>query len=113
MKAWLKPGNIRDAVRKLGRVREEGGPRRVRLERIGRPDGWILPTSEATVAIEARSGAEIRVTPELPVPWPYAWGYRFARRLELPLARSIDPEDVRLSVPIPGFIARRLARGPG
>lgn len=110
MKAWLKPGRIRAAFRNLRSVREKGGPRRVRLERLGRPEGWIFPTSEASIAIETRSGEHVRVTPELPVPWPYAWGYRIARRLNLPLAGSVDPEDVRVSLPIPEFIARRLTR---
>ncbi len=102
------PRQIRHTFADARRLRREGGPARVRLERLERPRGWVLPTSEATVEIEARSGARIRLTPELPVPWPYAWGYRLARRLNLPLASTLDPEDLAFSVPIPGFIGRRL-----
>jgi hypothetical protein len=102
---------IQDNLRQLRRVRAEGGPRRVRLERLERPAGWIFPTSEATVAIETNSGAEVRLTPELPVPWPYAWGYRLARRLGLPIAATLDPEDVSVSLPVPDFVGRRLSQG--
>ena len=103
---------IRGALGRLRTVRDEGGPTRIRLERIGRPEGWIFPTSEATVEIEAASGKRVSLTPELPVPWPYAWGYRIARRLGLPLASTLDPEDVALAVPVPEFVRRRIsARG--
>ena len=105
-----RPGQIREAAGDLRRLRREGGPARVRLERLERPHGWLFPTSEASVEIEARSGARLKLTPELPVPWPYAWGYRLARRLNLPLASTLDPEDLAFSLPIPGFIGRRLGR---
>lgn len=103
------PRQIRDAIRSLREVRAEGGPTRVRLERIERPHGWIFPTSEAEVEIEARSGKRISLTPQLPVPWPYAWGYRVARRLGLPLASTLDPEDLTISVPVPDFLRRRIS----
>ena len=105
------PGQIRDATRRLREVREEGGPTSVRLERLERPHGWIFPRAEATVEIEAKSGKRISLTPELPVPWPYAWGYRLARRLGLPIASTLDPEDVAVSLPIPEFLRRRLSAG--
>jgi hypothetical protein len=38
---------------------------------------------------------------EIPVPWLYAWGYRLARRLELPLVSAFDPERVSLDVALP------------
>lgn len=81
------------------------------LEGLGRPRGWVFPTSEARVGIETRSGARVELTPALPVPWPYAWGYRLARRLGLPLASTLEPEDIRVSMAVPEVIWRRLADG--
>lgn len=104
-----RPEAIRDAFGDLRRIRQEGGPKRVRLEKLERPQGWVFPTSEATVEVEARSGARIRMTPQLPVPWPYAWGYRLARKLNIPLAATLDPEDVAFSLPVPSFLGRRLS----
>lgn len=107
---WIpRPSQIRGALGRLRTVRDEGGPTRIRLERIERPEGWIFPTSEATVEVEARSGKLVSLTPELPVPWPYAWGYRVARRLGLPLASTLDPEDVAVEIAVPDFLRRRIS----
>jgi hypothetical protein len=38
----------------------------------------------------------------VPIPFPYAWAYRIARRLGVPLVSSVDPERIRLGIPIPG-----------
>ena len=103
------PGAIRNAVRQLRQVRDEGGPAEVRLERVNRPRGLLFPTSEVTLSVEARSGETVRLTPELPVPWPYAWGYRLARRLGLPIVRTLEPGDIHLALTIPESIGRRLS----
>ena len=81
-----------------------GGPRRLRLIRVGRPEGLFLPSSETTVEVETVSGKVVRLTPELPVPFFYAWAYRLARRLGLPLASTLDPEDLSVEVPVPGWV---------
>jgi hypothetical protein len=109
---WLpRPGQIRDTLRGLRRIRREGGPAEVRLEKLERPRGWLFPTSEATLGIRTRSGGRVELTPELPVPWPYAWGYRLARQANVPIAASLEPDDIRLSVPVPDFVGRHLSRG--
>jgi hypothetical protein len=87
----------------MARINDGGGPRRLRLVRVGRPEGIFLPSSETTVEVETVSGKVVRLKPELPVPFFYAWAYRLARRLGLPLASTLDPEDLSVEVPVPGW----------
>lgn len=98
---YLNPFRIRDAARQIRRISGGGGPRRLRLVSVGHPEGVIVPTSRITLEVEARDGTKSRFAPELPVPWPYAWTWRLARLLKVPLVRSVEPEHVRFSVPIP------------
>src|SRR5215207_5051253 len=101
---WVpSPSHLRDTARAIGKINDGGGPRRLRLVRVGRPDGWFLPSSETTVEVETASGKVVRLSPEFPVPFFYAWAYRLARRLALPLASTLDPEDL-------SFEARRPRR---
>ncbi len=101
---WLPSlGGIRDTAGAFNKIKEAGGPRRVRLARVGRPHGHFLPTSELTIEVETANGEVVRMTPEVPVPFFYAWGYRLARALGVPIASSLDPEDVSLEVPVPGW----------
>jgi hypothetical protein len=99
---WKLSG-IRSTVGALRDVRSRGGPRRLKLVRVGRPEGRLLPTSEVVLEIETRSGEPVRLEPELPVPFFYAWGYRLARRLGVPLASTLEPDDLQVEVPIPGW----------
>ena len=94
---------LRDTTRAIGKINEGGGPRRIRLVRVGRPHGLFLPSSEVTVEVETVSGEVVRLRPELPVPFFYAWAYRLARRLGLPLASTLDPEDLNVEVPLPSW----------
>jgi len=103
------PRSIWRTQKQLRQVRANGGPAAVRLESVERPRGLIFPTSEVSLSIEARSGESVRLTPELPVPWPWAWGYRLARRLQLPIARSLEPHDFQFSLPIPAVVGRYLS----
>jgi hypothetical protein len=58
------------------------------------------------VEVETVSGKVVRLRPELPVPFFYAWAYRLARRLGLPLASALDPEDMSVEMPVPGWSGR-------
>ena len=49
--------------------------------------------------VESRDGTVSRFAPALPVPMPYAWAYRVARRLGVPLVRGYEPEKVGFAVP--------------
>jgi hypothetical protein len=71
---------------------------------VGRPHGLFLPSTEATVEVETASGNVVRLSPELPVPFFYAWGYRLARRLGVPVASTLDPEDVSVELPVPSWV---------
>jgi hypothetical protein len=95
---------MRDTARAIGKINDGGGPRRLRLVRVGHPRGLFLPSAEATVEVETVSGKVVRLTPELPVPFFYAWTYRLARRLGLPLASTLDPEDLSVEVAVPGWV---------
>jgi hypothetical protein len=99
---WLPtPSQLQDTARTIRKINDGGGPRRLRLVRVGRPKGRLLPSSETTVEVETASGKVVRFSSEFPVPFFYAWGYRLARRLGLPLASTIDPEDLSFEVPVP------------
>ena len=99
---WLPTlSQLQDTAGAIRKINDGGGPRRLRLVRVGRPDGWFLPSSETTVEVKTASGKVVRFSPEFPVPFFYAWGYRLARRLGLPLASTIDPEDLSFEVPVP------------
>ena len=95
---------LRDTARAIGKINDGGGPRSLRLVRVGHPQGLFLPSTDVTVEVETVSGKVVRLRPELPVPFFYTWAYRLARRLGLPLASTLDPEDLSAEVPVPGWV---------
>jgi hypothetical protein len=99
---YLNPCLIRSVARDLRSVAGGGGPKRLRLVAVGEPRGLLVPTSTVTLEVEARDGTTTRLTPELPVAWPYAWSWRLARLLRVPLVSSVEPEDLSFSVGVPG-----------
>jgi hypothetical protein len=102
MRWYLRPSNLRTAMREGRRIRSGGGPQEVRLARVGEPKGWILPLAELEIEVVARDGTTAQFHPELPVPWPLALGYRAARRFNAPLVRDFDPDQVDLTLRRPG-----------
>jgi hypothetical protein len=102
MRWYLNPSTLKRAAQVGRRVISGGGPKTVRVKRVEEPEGLIVPTSSVSMEVEARDGTVTRFAPEVPVPWPYAWGYRLARRLELPLVSALDPERVRFELPLLG-----------
>jgi hypothetical protein len=98
---YLNPFLIRDAVRRIRELSGGGGPKRLRLVSIGQPQGLLIPTARIELEVEAKNGKKTKFSPDLPVPWPYAWSYRVARKLGVPLVRSYEPEQVGFSVPVP------------
>jgi hypothetical protein len=93
---------LRDIAGIAREVRAGGGARRVRLVEVRRPDGLVFPTVSAVVEIETAEGKTVTRRPELPVPFLYAWAYRLAHRLRVPLVSSIEPTDLSVDVPVPG-----------
>ena len=98
---YLNPFLIRSAVRDVRRVFGGGGPKQVRLVSLGHPEGWIVPSSTVTIEVVGRDGRRERFQPAVPVPFPYAWAYRIARRLGVPIVRSVEPDDVSFAVSLP------------
>jgi hypothetical protein len=97
---YLNPFRIRDAARDVKRVLGGGGPKNLRL--IGPPRGVFVPTSEVMIEVEARDGRREHFRPRVPIPFPYAWVYRLARALRVPVIRSLRPEDAVFELPLRG-----------
>lgn len=102
MRWWLDPRNFVGGIRDVRRILRGGGPRYVRLAGIGEPEGLLIPTAEVRVEVEARDGTTVELDPRMPVPFPYAWAYRLARRIGVPLISDLDPGRIRFQVPVPG-----------
>jgi hypothetical protein len=97
----LDPRRIAHAIKGLRKIRSGGGPRRLRLVKVGKPSGLLIPTSEVVLEIEARDGSVSEFRPEVPVAFPYAWAYRIAVRLGVPLVSDIDPEKFGFDLAVP------------
>jgi hypothetical protein len=93
MKRLLNPFWLRSAVKQIRKVMSGGGPRGLRLVRVGQPHGVIVPIADVVFDVISADGRITRFESGLPVPWPYAWTYRLARRLGVPVVRSV-PEAV-------------------
>jgi hypothetical protein len=87
----------------------------VRLLRLGKPQGVLLTSSKLLVDVDTAAGETVRVDTEIPVPPLYAWGYRLARRLHVPLASALDPEDLQFEIRVPDWAwpGERKARPAG
>jgi hypothetical protein len=85
----------------LREIKRGGGPAAARVRGVHPPTGWILPASRIEVEVEARDGRTVEIEPELPVPLPWALGYRLARRAGVPVIADVEPESLRFGVPLP------------
>jgi hypothetical protein len=104
---YLNPFQLTRAARAARSALSGGGPRAVRVTGVGAPEGLILPTSTVSLEVHRKNGTVARFTPEVPVPWPYAWGYRLGRWLGLPVVSDVEPQRVRFGFPVPRGGARR------
>jgi hypothetical protein len=98
---YLNPFFIRDAVRTIRRVLG-ADPKLDRVVGVGHPDGWFLPASTIEIEVEGKNGRKERFCPVIPIPFPYAWAWRIARLLKVPIVRSVEPEKLGFTVPVPG-----------
>ncbi|HSJ18447.1 MAG TPA: hypothetical protein VK920_10165 [Solirubrobacterales bacterium] len=98
---YLNPFQLTRAVRGARGALSGGGPKAVRVTGIGAPHGLVLPTSTIYLEVDRKDGTVARFAPEVPVPWPYAWSYRLARHLGVPLVSDFDPERVSFGLPLP------------
>lgn len=102
---YLNPMRMWRTGRGVHDVWRGGGPGTVRLEGIGRPRGWILPSSRIALEIVARDGRVIEIQPEIPLPPLASLGYRLAHRLGVPIVGTVDPEklgfDLKVAEPRP------------
>jgi hypothetical protein len=85
----LNPFWLRSAVKQIRLALSGGGPRGVRLVCIGQPSGVIVPIADVVFDVISADGKVTRFESGLPVPWPYAWTYRLARKLGVPVVRSV------------------------
>jgi hypothetical protein len=89
MRRLLNPFWLRSAVRQIRKVMGGGGPRGLRLVCLGQPHGVIVPRADVVFAVISADGKITRFETGVPVPWPYAWTYRLARRLGVPIVRDV------------------------
>jgi hypothetical protein len=97
----LNPFRIRRAAQRIREVLGGGGPAAIRVAGVGAPRGLIIPSSRVVLEVRARDGSVTRFEPEVPIPFPYAWAYRIARRLGVPLVSTFDPDAVSFEVGLP------------
>ena len=102
MRWYLNPFAVRRIIRDTHSVASNGGPSRIRLKGIGRPRGWILPGVTLDLEVVGRDGKVTEIHPEIPVPWPAAWGYRVADWLGVPIVSDVDPTKISTEIGIPG-----------
>jgi hypothetical protein len=98
----VNPWRLRSNLLKLRSILGGGGPKLVRLVKVGEPRGLIVASSEIVLEVEARDGTKVTLEPELPMPFVWGWAIRVARRLGVPLISDIQPESFRFQVPVPG-----------
>jgi hypothetical protein len=113
MKRLLNPFWLRSVVKQIRNVLRGGGPRGLRLVCVGQPHGVIVPRADVVFDVIAADGSVNRFESGLPVPWPYAWTYRLARMLGVPIVRDV-PKTVEPGwrvgkEPKPNARARRAA----
>lgn len=97
--AWyLNPRQMWRTGKGVREVWRGGGPGRVRLEGIGRPQGWILPSSRIDLEIVARDGRVVEIQPQIPLPPLASLGYRLAHRLGVPIVSSLEPEKLGFEI---------------
>jgi hypothetical protein len=89
VKRLLNPFWLRSAVKQIRKVMSGGGPRGLRLVCVGQPSGVIVPVADVVFDVISADGKVTRFESGLPVPWPYAWTYRLARKLGVPIVRDV------------------------
>jgi hypothetical protein len=99
---YLNPFRLKAVARDVRHAAGGGGPRLLRLTHVREPRGVIVPTAVLDFEVESRDSRVTRFSTALPVPWPFAWGYRLARLLSVPLVSDVDHEArLGLRVPLP------------
>jgi hypothetical protein len=102
MRWWLNPFNLYRTARDARRVASGGGPVALRLKSIGHPRGWIFPASTVSLEVVGKDGGVTPFEPQFPVPFPFAWSYRLARMLGVPLISDLKPEWFSTELKVPG-----------
>lgn len=90
-----------DALVRVARVAVGGGPSRLRVRGLTEPSGLLIPSSRLRLEVEARDGTTSRWEPRIPLPFAYAWAYRLARGLRVPVIASHDPENLAFTLRLP------------
>lgn len=89
-----------------------GDIQHVRLVSVGDPSGWFTPAAPVTLEFQGADGEPHLWERDIPVPFPYAWGYRLGKRFNVPGLKQLDPtallatqlrrEGVKLTLSRPG-----------
>ena len=102
MRWWLNPFAIGRVARDIKSAASGGGPAALRLVRVDHPKGWILPAAAVSLEVVGKDGHVTPIETALPIPFAFAWAYRLARRLGVPLIKDLEPEHLSGQVKVPG-----------
>lgn len=84
---------LRNSAREWISLFAEGRPRSLRLVSAEAPKGFILnPDAAVTLAVESKSGVPKQHTQDVPVPRLYAFFWKLATWVRLPLPKRLDFE---------------------
>ena len=110
MKRLRKMLKLRPALRELRSLGPRGGPKVLRVLKVGSPHGLLVPTVEAVVEVEAHDGTKSVFEPLVPLPFLAAWGYRIGHALHLPLIKKLEPSMLEFEMAVPDAVSKRIAR---
>jgi hypothetical protein len=102
MRWWMNPFALGRAARDIKSAASGGGPTALRLCRVDHPKGWIFPAATVSLEVVGKDGRVTPIETALPVPFAFAWAYRLARKLGVPLIKDLKPEHVAGEVKVPG-----------
>ncbi|MGI8631674.1 MAG: hypothetical protein ACR2NA_03900 [Solirubrobacterales bacterium] len=99
--ALPNPLSVYRTVTAAKRIIDGGGAAAVKLDGIEGPDGWVFTSVSPVIEVHAFDGRVERLRPIVPIPFLYAWAWRLAQRLGVPLVSSLAPSSLRAGTPLP------------
>lgn len=98
---FINPFEVQRNLRNVRSLASGGGPKVLRLVRVGELQGLVVPSSEVVIEVERKDGTKVQFDPEVPLPFVFGWAVRLARRLGVPLISSLDPKDLSFEITLP------------
>lgn len=99
---WLNPFAIGRTARDIKSIATGGGPVALRVVNVEHPKGVLFPQSDISFEVVGKDGGVTPFETSIPVPFTFAWTYRLARKLGVPLIKDIDPNALTGEMKVPG-----------